>query len=505
MVQRSFTDNALLLFVVAVFSALVLPALFMDGMFMDGVFYASISRNLAIGNGSLWEMYFSLTHHPQMHEQPPLMFVLQAGFFKLFGTGIYTERIYCTVTAILSSALVIRSWNLITRHIDKTKSSTANCPTALPIAIGMSTGWLPLLLWIIMPVTFYAFANNLEECTMVIFVLLAFNSILRAILRPTEKKIQWIIAGMWILAAGLTKGVQGMFLLSAPFWCWTILKNGTARDFVIRTLLIAVVPALFVLVAFITPEIRDSFDAYFTSRYGKTFSGTTASSSNHFHLLFELLLDTLPALAVMFLFLVAGRKSAAFAAHLKSIRKTILFVFVCALSGILPLLITREQRGFYLVTALPLVAIACGLVILPAALRFSAFVQRKKRLAQGILLTAFGISGLAAFLTIRNAGHPQRDAEKIQIVHEIASITGNGTTLHVTTTLNSDWQLICYFQRYHEVSITDDTNFPSSWFVCEKGAPVPTGYGKISLKSPLFDLYRKTDSTRHMGVYSPAH
>src|SRR5687767_2862819 len=143
--SRLFSDNALLLFVVALFGALVLPVLFMDGMFVDGVYYAAVSRNYAEGYGTFWNPYFSATVG-EMHEQPPLMFALQGLFFKIFGSTLYTERIYCAITALACSAVLLRSWKLLTG------TSTVN--------------WLPLLLWSVMPVTFYAFTTNLEECTM---------------------------------------------------------------------------------------------------------------------------------------------------------------------------------------------------------------------------------------------------------------------------------------------------------------------------------------------------
>lgn len=493
MASRSLTDRSLLLLVAALFSALVLPALFMDGMFNDGVFYAAISRNLAEGHGTIWNMYFSDTYYPEMHEQPPLMFVLQAGFFKIFGNGIYTERIYCTVTAIISSILVIRSWNLITRATNETSIATADRLTAYCQTARLPTGWLPLFLWIIMPVTFYAFTNNLEECTMVIFVLLAFNSILRAILYPNEKKYLWIIAGAWILAAGLTKGVQGMFLLSAPFWCWLILKNGTAKDFIARTFLISLVPGLFVLIAWFTPFIHDSFAAYFGSRFGKTFSGITAHGDTRVHILFELLIDTLPTMAFMLLFIIAGSKTTGFAQKVKSNGRMIAFVFACAFSGILPLLVTREQRGFYLVTALPLIAIACGLLILPAAHRFSAFIAGKKQFANAFTLVAIAGIGIVIFLTVQNAGEPKREAEKIAGLHEIATITGDGVTFNATSWLNNDWGFMSYGQRYHHFSFTDQPALQLKWHIAEKGATPPVGYTAIMLKSTAYDLYRKTD------------
>ncbi len=57
---------------VALFIGILTPSLFTDGMFMDGTIYAVISRNLAEGNGTFWNLYFSDTVFPVFSEHPPL-------------------------------------------------------------------------------------------------------------------------------------------------------------------------------------------------------------------------------------------------------------------------------------------------------------------------------------------------------------------------------------------------------------------------------------------------
>lgn len=96
---RYFT-NPLLLLIAFISVALFVPALFMDGMFMDGLLYTCVGKNLGNGIGSFWDPQFSETYMRSYHEQPPLMFGLLAVFFKIFGNGLYTERVYCLVMAV---------------------------------------------------------------------------------------------------------------------------------------------------------------------------------------------------------------------------------------------------------------------------------------------------------------------------------------------------------------------------------------------------------------------
>jgi hypothetical protein len=478
MEKRSLTDFGPHLFVITLFAALLVPALFMDGMFMDGVFYAAISRNYAEGFGTFWEMTFSQTHHVHMHEQPPLMFALEAIFFKVF-SGIYPERVYSLLAASVNTALIMRSWQIIARS-EKVSGFTK-----------ASTTWLPLLLWIIMPVTFHAFTNNLEEGTMTIFSMLAFNAVLRALLDTTEKKAYWLIAGVWLVAAGLTKGVQGMFLLSVPFWAWIILRNGSLKDFCVRTALISCAPVVFVIIAWFTPVIHESFAEYFGSRYVKTFSNVTANSQNHFHILYELLLDTLPTLAIMFMLALAGRKTVKFFDTIKSNRRLIFFVFACAFSGILPLMVTREQRGFYLVTALPLVAIACALLVHPSAQRLTEYIRSKKIFSKAFF--GFAAIGLCVVITITvlNAGKFKCSENEITSLREMTAITGEGVIVGVNDAIANDWWLITLAQRYHHVSITSCNDPKAHWCLVQKGTLAPEGSTQVPLNSTIFDLYEK--------------
>lgn len=467
------SSNPLFLFVVALCVALLLPALFMDGMFIDGLLYASVSKNFAHGNGTVWFMQFSETHYKAFHEQPPLMFVLQGMFFRIFGDSLYTERIYCLVAAVINALLIVRAWKIITGD--------------------SKTSWLPLLLWFIMPVTFWAFTNNVEECTMSVFVMLAMNAILKALFLPREKNFWWVIAGAWILAAGLTKGVQGMFLLSAPFWCWVILRKDGFKKMIIRSLLISLVPGLFVIIAWLTPSINESFTLYFLSRYVKTFNNITANSDNHFHILFELLLDTLPVMFVVALFVFFGRKTQGLRTQLRSNSRNITFLLVCAFSGIIPLMVTREQRGFYLVTALPILALGIALVVLPVTQRLTAYFKSRINLSRAFSILSIVLFITVIAVTVLNAGKPKRDGDKIAALQEIASYTGENVIVAGDDNVNTDWSFLTYAQRFHGLSFTtygSDTDAP--WQLRPKGEAPQPGYALIPLKTRLFDLNQRT-------------
>lgn len=469
--MRFLNKHPLLLLTIGVCAALLVPALFMDGMFMDGVLYASVSRNYAEGYGTFWFHTFSETFYKEFHEQPPLMFFLQGTCYRIFGVSLYVERWYCLITAMLTAWIITRIWNLLVKEKD--------------------TAWFALLLWFTSPVIFYAYTNNIEECTMTLFVLLALHSILKALNAPAERYVLWVMAGGWLLLAGLTKGVQGMFLLSAPFWAWLILRNGTLKTFLLRTMAIGALPAAFVALALSIPAIRNSLTAYFASRFGKTFAGVTAHATHHFHILFEALLDTLPVIGVTIFLLIAGRKTAMLSLNWLGKRRMIFFLLACGISGILPLMITLEQRGFYLATPLPIVLIALALITQPVALRITVWVRSRTTLSRTLTITGAVVIAVTLGITLRLAGTPKRDGDKIAALHEVAAITGENLIIRSTDALNGDWGFLTYGQRYHHLSFTEQNRPELQWLLTEKGFVPGDGYMEVPLKTQVYSLYRR--------------
>ena len=149
----------------AVIAALTIPSLVQDGMFLDGVTYSAIAKNMAQGYGSPLNPHYTQTLYPEFHEQPPFALIIQSYFFKLFGTTIYTERIYCLFILLLTILGITKCWQLLT---DKTSREEYD--------------WFPLLLWIAIPLASWSYRNNLLENTMSVLTLFAVYFILKSLI-----------------------------------------------------------------------------------------------------------------------------------------------------------------------------------------------------------------------------------------------------------------------------------------------------------------------------------
>lgn len=426
----------------SVFIFLVVSSLIQDGMFMDGLIYATVAKNFANGQGTWWNLYLNNSGFASYHDQPPLTLWIQAFFFKVLGNGMYTERIYCFITSVVTALMILLVWRKKYEHN--------------PGLVSIS--WLPVLMWIIIPVCFWSYANNLQENTMVIFVLLSAYFILKGF--ETNKITCFIIAGTFIFLATLCKGVQGAFTVVMPIVFFMVYRKPAFYKAALYSLILFAVPMFIYFLLFQNDVISKSFHDYFDTRLVRTFTDSNAeTTTQRFYLIKRLFTELLvPVLLCLVIFFLANKKSKGKSADLK----TFLLFFLTGLCGTLPLLVTKEQRGFYLVTALPFYAIAMASVVAEKlstsiellnenSTRFKWF----NRISLVVLISAISFS-------VFQFGKTRRDAEMLHDVYILGKIIPSKSVILVERELRSVWSLHLYLARYYDITpdIDSEKNLP---------------------------------------------
>ena len=194
------------IFVSVVFLGLLLPFLVQQGMLVDGISNAAISSNLSNGIGAPFEPHYTQTVWPHFYEHPPLVFILQSYFFDVLGDGFFAEKIYGLVTAMTTAAGIVLCW--------KQATSESNY------------GWLPVLIWIITPLVFWSFNNNLLENTVSMFTIFSVWAGLKAL---NKNQLIWLfISAIFVVLAFLSKGLVGLFPLAIPV-IYGVSKNGKTK------------------------------------------------------------------------------------------------------------------------------------------------------------------------------------------------------------------------------------------------------------------------------------
>ena len=320
----------LYLVVAAVFLALVSGSLTTTGMFMDGLIYSNISANIAEGVGSFWHPVYTATHHPDFYEHPPLALGLLALFYKVLGTHIWVTKLYMSLTMLLCVWLTVRLW----------------------VRLGgkCENGWMPLLLWTLIPiVTHFAFQGMLEN-TMVLFDLGA----ILFLLRPNRKALNGLLAGLFLAAAFLTKGFTGLFPLVLPLLLW-LFKRLSASHFALSTsCMVAGLLLPLAVIALVVPEACEYFSNYMQHQ---VVAGYSQGEVHRWQILVYFLRSTAIAIGLVLLVAIVnkgvGQKPSC-------VHWALWALVACA---VLPMMVSTRQREFYLLTAMPMVAVLLALLI----------------------------------------------------------------------------------------------------------------------------------------------
>lgn len=440
-------------------------SIFSDGMFFDGIFYAAVSNNYAHHIGTFWAMEYSPTLLPPFNDQPPLALFLQAIFFKMLGDSIYVERFYCFLFALLNIYIIKKVWILVSN-----KAGDLFC--------------LPVLIWIIIPLTGWTFQNNLIEVTMSAFDLLAIYYIIKGC--KTNSFFHFVIGGIFICCAGLSKGFQGLFPIISPLLYWWVYRETMFTKAVMQFLSVLLIPVLLMAFLFIYPASNHSLQLYLEDRIAGTFNHVQDTTTTHFFLLFKLLLQLLIPVSLIVITWLFIRKSTI---EKTTDDKTPYFFLLVGLSASLPLMVTLEQREFYLTTSLPYFALALGLISFPiikyALLKLSTLNLHHK-LINNVLM---GFILLLIITIALTSSKPKREGDLIADLSVIHRVVPEYTSISIPSELNSNWTYHAYFMRYCKLSLDDKNKQKYFLSDIEMIAPTDSCYKNLDLPLKKFKLF----------------
>ena len=430
------------LFPAIIFFLLFAPNLLREGMFVDGVWYAAISNNLAHGTGSFWAPSFTQTIYPVFHEHPPLAFWLQSLFFRLLGEHFLIERLYCLVVFLISAWVI----HLIWKQLFSEKPEFA------------LLSFLPVSIWMLNTEVFFAYPNNLLECTMTLFLLLALHQLIKSTFPSGQghRLAHILTAGILVVLAFLTKGFAALFPLAFFLLHGMVFREKLSQT-VLRSAILGATIAMALFLVFLIPEARAFLSNYLDEQVLAALKGQrTENLRDHRSFLALRLLNSFAIVAAVclglyLLSLRSGRGTGKSIPADKTLRWP-LFFFLLGLSASLPLLISIKQAGYYLLPSVPLFSIAIGILLAPTTSRLIPAIGHpgKKRvyLILGGLLLAIAMAQAAASIGTTD----KRDRVRVGLVKQVGALVPRGEV--ISSGLNTyDPSLHGFFQRYHMIAL----------------------------------------------------
>lgn len=467
---------------VSVVLVLIFSQLIQDGMFMDGLLYVCVSHNLSEGLGSFWEPNYSKTTMEVFREQPPLYFGLLAIFYKIFGSSLYVERLFGAVCLVIEFIIIRSTWLSVIKR-NETKKLI----------------WLPVLFFTIIPVVFWSYANLVEETVMVIFASMAVLFARYATLSHQKlNQFVWVlIAAFAIVLSTLTKGIQGSFPLVAVLVFWFFEREISLK----RAILLSIVLFIFfimiyLLMFFIDDEIYLSLILYLENRLTKAFiTGVHDTTDSHFYLFFRLLSELIPIFVLLvFIVILVFKIHGQFKVKSNYQKSALSFIFI-GLSGTLPLMVTKEQRGFYMLTALPFFAIALALLIFPyLSLLINNWNEKSKSFSIFKITSIFLLLTSTTF-TVLKFNKYKRDKELLEDIYLFLPLLPQGSIVGLNEDLFQNWNLKNYLIRYKYIS-SENADNGSKYLILSKtyyNKQFDNSYQKTKLKTNILNLYIKKD------------
>jgi 4-amino-4-deoxy-L-arabinose transferase-like glycosyltransferase len=457
--------------VIALFVIISAPLLFADGMFMDGTMYAAISRNLAQGIGTIWNLEFSTTYMTQFHEHPPLMFWLQGIWFYVLGDSIYVERMYSFVLFLINAYLIQRLWILLTN--DKT------------------TTFIPALLYVVVPVVTWSYSSNMIECTMTLFVLLSAYYMFKFINNSTS---YWLVmlAGFFLYLAFMTKGFVALFVWGIPFFVWVVQQQKsmvvTAKHIALYVFFtIAPLLLMFILI----PNSYTCITSYINIQVVKSLQ-SVVTVDTRFFIVGKLLQEIIIAIVICAIITAVAYKKNMLQ-KLTTAQKQLVFLCLCiGFSGVLPIMVSQKQSGYYIVATYPFFAIALGIIVQRYVHLLIQHISNNMLYKKRLKAIVVSIVAIAIIVTLMQYKRIGRDKEQLTMVHQVCAIVPTGSTITIDDAMYGDWALHAYLQRYGKLSLIESKVALSPYYLSETVQTLPNYV--VVLRSSNYLLYKQVAS-----------
>jgi hypothetical protein len=437
---KAYTKNLGWLLTICFIGMTFIPRSFDNVLFMDGLAYAAISRNMAFGQGTFWEPHFAdsfwlpFNYCSFFCEHPPWMFGLESLLFRIMGDSTAVENIYNLIILLASIWLIVCIWQKLFEYNIQIKEHT----------------WLPILLWYGHRIVWWSVPNNLLDTTMAVFCLCSCYFQLIAITGTKFKPGLWLLSGVMIVFACMTKGPVGIFPLAFPAIYALVYGKGFFKNALYGTLTVfaAFLSLMFLILQY--PPANYFLNNYFQGQVVAALLKKREKVGNdwtaHIYLFKLLLTNIVPHVLLFLALLIAnfqenpGRKISG------QTKKVSLLMFLLATSIVLPMLASVKQGDHYLMPALPFVGLffaACSIeLLLPLALKYS-FATR----------TSFSVlSSVSVILMTYKLIYPEKD-HMFDISKRVSEYVPPNSKIYVPARMSNKPEIQTPFQRYSRLSI----------------------------------------------------
>ena len=471
-------------FIILVFALLLgflCVSLVNQGMGGDSFVYSSIALNMAHGIGSLWAPSYTKTVFPTFYEHPGLSFWLESFFFKILGSGFYVEKIYCAVTAVFTLVFTCKIWRLINDN-----------------KINYWQYWLPILVWLLMPINTYAFKHNLPQNTLTAFVTAASYYLLCFYLLSQRKYLYLMISALFMVAAIFTNGSTALYPLGLFFLLWLVFDRPKFIKMLVLTIFLLIFVIVFTGLILLYKPAYHAMSIYFHTQLWASINEHRIgnfSGLKRLNILWLLCKNLLPVMVISLIlcYPLVHHSKHSFRQKLLSALKNKWFIFfiLAGLLASLPVMLVSRQQEHYLLQAYPLFTIAFTQLLSPVTTYIVTTISQKHLRYVTLLITSSILCVIAIIVVIANFGKLGAYKDLLHDTIVIGRVVPKSSIVYLAPSLTTDVKIHSVMYRYNQISFSNQSCYQYQlWPKVAPARKIP-GYHKFALPLRKFILYQK--------------
>lgn len=211
-----------------------------------------------------------------------------------------------------------------------------------------------------------------------------------------------------------------------------------------------VVPLL--LLIMISPVARLSLHKYIDNQVIYSVRNIVTVSSR-FNIIFRLLNEIAPLVLLYLIFFLLGRyRKINSPINNDNSKKAIAFIAL-GLSGVLPIMISMKQSGFYILPVYPFFALATSILLYPFTDPLISGINYQSKGFKFFTWTGILVFTAGIFLSILFSGGYSRDEGKLKDTSSVLPYIPNGSIVNIDPQMYEDWSLHGYFERFKHISL----------------------------------------------------
>jgi len=296
----------------------------------------------------------------------------------------------------------------------------------------------------------------------------------------------------------LTKGFVAFTPLALPFFMWLFLRNNRFLSMVSDSVLVLISTALPLILIYLFTGAHESLPEYIDMASYKISKGVTASS--RFYIFFRLLMELLPALGIILVFMIYNWKNRLSFNNMRSNLSHVAVFFALGMAGVLPILSTMDQSTYFVLLSLPFFAISLGLLLNPFV---EVLLEKINYNSLGYrLFKFFGVIALSSgiILSIYFSKSFNRDEYMLKDMEVILPKLTENITINILPEMRQNWSLYAYYARYKNISLDPDLNNKHDYLLITTSLysdTINNGFERIYLNTKEYELFkRKFSDTR---------